>query len=90
METCDVCGWVDDLTQLVHPDVVLGANSGVSLREAQQQAHEVKSRAPGWRPLRPGEQPNSSLASPACALSVPEREGFVPYWKSRWVSNIVA
>lgn len=82
METCPACGWIDDLTQLVHPDVVLGANSGLSLREAQQRAPLVEP-APGWRRLRPGEQPHGSLASPACALTVPERVGFVPYWKAR-------
>lgn len=81
MEACVVCGWVDDLTQLAHPDVIVGANSGVSLREAQQRAPEVKNRAPGWRPLRPGEHPHGALASPACALGVPDRDGFVPYWE---------
>jgi len=83
LETCGACGWIDDLTQLVHPDVVFGANAGMSLREAQARAPAAATPAPEWRPLAPGEQPGGSLASPACALTVPERDGFVPYWKAR-------
>lgn len=83
METCRVCGWIDELQQLVHPDFIVGANAGVSLREAQRRAPVAQPRSADWRPLRDGEHPQGEFASPACALGVPEREGFVPYWKRR-------
>jgi hypothetical protein len=89
--TCPVCGWVDDLEQLAHPDLVYGANSGLSLRDAQ-----ARSRAAGqgaavtypqdehWRPLRPGETPPADPegpSSPVCYVGTPDRSEFVPYWR---------
>lgn len=92
-ETCPVCGWIDDYFQLVHPDFVLGANSGLSLREAQRgalvaypmitRASDTFLRDPNWRPLAPGETPRNSsfdLASPVCYLTAPGLEEFEPYW----------
>lgn len=84
---CPVCGWIEDFEQLVHPDFVVGANSGVSLREGQARAASLASlthvRDPAWRPLRPGEHPaEGNAASPVCYLGTPERVGFVPYWLS--------
>lgn len=83
--TCPVCGWIEDFEQLVHPDFVVGANSGVSLREAQVRARALISlthaRDPAWRALRPGEDPSKgSAASPVCYLGTPDPAGFVPYW----------
>jgi len=88
-----VCGWVDDLEQLVHVDLVYGANSGRSLRQAQRAALDDhlltqasvagRSRDPRWRPLAPGEVPASgadSPASPVCYVSTPEPAEYEPYW----------
>ena len=92
-ETCPVCGWVDDYFQLAHPDFMLGANSGLSLREAQASAlaafpMTVKVlgtflRDSRWRPLAVNETPTngaSVFASPVCYLSLPDPEKFEPYW----------
>jgi hypothetical protein len=92
-ESCPVCGWIDDLFQLTHPEFILGANSGLSLREAQVAAMlvwPVSAMAAGsfirdnsWRPLQAGESPRngtSSLASPVCYLNLPDAEEFEPYW----------
>lgn len=79
-----MCGWIDDLEQLAHADFVVGANAGLSLREAQARAAGLsyaEPRDPKWRPLRPGEQPRSEVASPVCSLSTPAREDFEPYWR---------
>lgn len=90
LATCPVCAWVDDLEQLAHPDLVVGANTGRSLREAQADALATVAqrgdfpRDPAWRPLRPGEEPDAAageFSSPACALTTPPRDGFVPYWR---------
>lgn len=83
-QTCPVCGWIDDLGQLVQPDFVVGANPR-SLREAQVLArgliNSVHERDPKWRPLRPGEHPVASgSASPVCYLGTPDPDEFVPYW----------
>jgi len=92
-ETCPVCGWIDDLEQLVHVDVIYGANNGRSLRQAQCSAldgHPLTQQRVGefardarWRPLAPGETPVAgadSLASPVCYLGTPEAEEYEPYW----------
>ena len=84
METCSVCGWVDDFDQLVHPDFVVGANA-LSLREAQVRARGISSsvpKDPKWRPLRTGEQPRADFASEVCAIGNPDRETFEPYWSN--------
>lgn len=90
-ETCDVCGWVDDFQQLVHPDITYGAN-GLCLRQAQHNflaglavcppaaayEHDVQ-----WRPLMPGESPpwdDAAPSSPTCYLAMPDPEDYVPYW----------
>jgi hypothetical protein len=93
LEACGVCRWVDDLVQLAQPDFGIGANSGLSLRQAQSAALAVYpvavkkaggfSRHPAWRPLSPGEHPETgahSLASPVCYMTVPDLEDFEPYW----------
>lgn len=92
-ETCPVCGWIDDYLQLAHPDFMLGANSGLSLREAQTialTACPVSERVMGtffrdshWRPLVAGETPRNgatAMASPVCYLSAPDPGEFEPYW----------
>ncbi len=92
---CPVCGWVDDLLQLVHPDLAVGANAGHSLRAAQRRALEAAPlalgrfgaylRDPAWRPLRPGEDPGNralTLSSPVCFLTAPDPEEVEPYWLS--------
>lgn len=92
-ETCPVCGWVDDFLQLAHPDFTLGANSGVSLREAQASAllaYPMTVKASGafardgrWRPLAVRETPRNAeaaLASPVCYMDTPDPEEFEPYW----------
>jgi hypothetical protein len=92
--TCPACGWVDDFEQLAHPDLVYGANSGVSLRQAQLRsrgklASEPAAAAPyrrdaQWRPLRPGETPAADPrgpTSPVCELTTPDPRDFVPYWQ---------
>ncbi len=93
-DTCPVCGWVDDLLQLAQPDFVIGANSGLSLREAQTRArtaHPIAVREAGgfsrdsrWRPLFPSENPtgSSGVASPVCYMVSPDPETFEPYWLS--------
>ena len=75
---CPVCGWEDDHVQLRFPASSIGANR-LSLFEYQQTIALVQAplgverlrafeRAPGWRPLRPGEirnepdQPQSGRA----------------------------
>lgn len=92
-ETCAVCGWVEDLAQLAQPDFAVGANIGLSLREAQRaqlviypidvkKAGSFK-RDPRWRPLSPAEYPAADAAGPAspvCYLTAPDPETFVPYW----------
>jgi hypothetical protein len=90
---CPVCGWLDDFEQLVHPDLVYGANSGRSLREAQASAlisfpasalqHGDFARDPLWRPLRAGETPpteEGAPASPVCYISTPDPANYAPYW----------
>lgn len=80
LQTCPVCGWIDDFDQLVHPDFVIGANP-LSLREAQAKATGLTHsgpKDPKWRPLRKGEQPRTESSSEVCALSTPEV--FAPYW----------
>lgn len=92
--TCPVCGWVDDFEQLAHPDLVYGANEGLSLRQAQLRIHAALAtsparatsfeRDPRWRPLRPGETPPADPdgpASPVCYLGTPDPADFVPYWR---------
>ena len=91
-DTCPVCGWVDDLLQLAQPDFVIGANTGLSLREAQSRAlaaHPAAVREAGgfsrdarWRPLLPSEHPTEgfSAASPVCYMVSPDPETFRPYW----------
>ena len=92
-EMCPVCGWIDDYLQLAHPDFTLGANSGLSLREAQANALAARPMAvkalgvflrdSRWRPLAAGENPPngaSAFASPVCYLSMPDPEEFEPYW----------
>lgn len=95
LATCATCGWIDDLQQLEHPDFIVGANAGRSLREAQAAALARYplagargggvERAREWRPLHPGEDPAAAglSASPACALATPERDGYLPYWRRR-------
>ena len=93
LETCAVCGWVDDLVQLAQPDFGIGANPGLSLRQAQAAALDVHPlavreagpflRHPAWRPLSPGEHPRtgaSLLASEVCYMTAPDPEDFEPYW----------
>ncbi len=93
LESCPICGWVDDLVQLAQPDFAVGANAGVSLREAQSRAlgllpPEVRSagafaRSSRWRPLSPSEDPSAeafTLASPVCYLTDPDPDSFEPYW----------
>ena len=89
---CAVCGWIDDFEQLVHPDLVYGANAGVSLRQAQRRAGEGTSidpsaalnysRDPRWRALRQDETPvePGAPASPVCYVGTPDPESYVPYW----------
>lgn len=92
-DTCPVCGWIDDYLQLVHPDFILGGNSGMSLREAQARAlaawppalkaSGAFSRDNRWRPLALGERPRNGLfesASPVCYLNTPDPGEFIPYW----------
>lgn len=93
-DTCPICGWVDDLVQLAQPDFAIGANSGVSLREAQSRALAVYpvavrekagfSRDSRWRPLASAEYPTGPfvLASPVCYLVSPDPDTFEPYWLS--------
>jgi hypothetical protein len=84
LQTCPVCGWIDDFDQLVHPDFVVGAN-GCSLREAQAKAAGIAhsgAKDPRWRPLRKGEQPRAEYASEVCAIGNPDRELFEPYWSN--------
>ena len=90
--SCAVCGWIDDFEQLVHPDLVYGANSGDSLRQAQRRARERLatdpraaanySRDPHWRALRDGETPVEvdAPASPVCYIATPDPASYVPYW----------
>jgi hypothetical protein len=89
---CAMCGWIDDFEQLVHPDLVYGANSGLSLRQAQRRARERLAtvvtatedyaRDPAWRALRDGETPVDvgGPSSPVCYVGTPDRESYVPYW----------
>jgi hypothetical protein len=89
---CARCGWIDDFEQLVHPDLVYGANSGLSLRQAQRRARERLARVagatekyapdPAWRALREGETPVDigEPSSPVCYGGTPDRESYVPYW----------
>ncbi len=92
-ESCRVCGWVDDLVQLSQPDLTVGLNHGVSLRQAQRAVLESfpatvresggAARDPVWRPLGRDEHPPAaagSASSPVCYLSVPEPEEYEPYW----------
>lgn len=95
-EACLVCGWIDDYFQLTHPDFILGANSGISLREAQAAvpgANPAAANVSGtflkdsrWRPLASGETPcigAAGLASPVCYLDTFEAEAaedFEAYW----------
>lgn len=92
--TCPVCGWIDDFEQLAHPDLVYGANAGLSLRQAQVRSIAAPATAPArgteferderWRPLRTGETPPADpdgLSSPVCYLGTPEPDEFVPYWR---------
>lgn len=92
--TCPACGWIDDFAQLAHPDLVYGANSGMSLRQAQLRARERPASKPAerasygrealWRPLRPGETPSADPqgpSSPVCELTTPDLADFVPYWQ---------
>ncbi len=93
LDTCPICGWVDDLVQLAQPDFAVGANAGLSLRQAQSRSLaqlplEVRSagafvRSARWRPLSPAEDPSAdafTLASPVCYLSAPDPDTFEPYW----------
>jgi hypothetical protein len=95
-ETCVVCGWIDDFEQLVHPDITYGANSGLCLRQAQQDLlaspARIAARAAGferdpqWRPLRQGELPvvdGSGPSSPVCYVATPDPESYIPYWLPR-------
>jgi hypothetical protein len=91
--TCPLCGWVDDGVQLAQPDFTVGANVGLSLREAQQKAlaryprtvteRDGYAREPRWRPLLPGEGPRTSAfgpSSPVCYLDSDSLEESEPYW----------
>jgi hypothetical protein len=90
---CAVCGWVDDFEQLVHPDLVYGANSGLSLRQAQRRALDPSAtntvatrnfaRDPEWRALRNDEVPFEigEPSSPVCYVATPDPESYVPYWR---------
>ena len=92
-ERCGLCGWIDDFEQLVHPDIVYGENSGVSLRQAQRKslrtypASSLASgelrRDPQWRPLSEAEVPSEAAgpSSPVCYLGTPDRDTYVPYWR---------
>lgn len=92
-DTCPVCHWVHDLSQLAQPDFVIGRNSGTSLRQAQRAALatypidvvEIRglTRAPAWRPLGPSEHPKTRgivMTSPVCYLLEPDPAVFEPYW----------
>lgn len=84
-QPCPECGWRDDFAQLVHPDLVVGANHGLSLREAQQRASSLQPsahpRSPAWRPLHPGEHPpEGNSASPVCSIGTPDPADVRPYW----------
>jgi hypothetical protein len=91
---CPMCGWIDDFEQLVHPDLVYGANAGVSLRQAQRRARVALEATPGaasqyrrderWRPLHADETPAADPggpSSPVCSMGTPDPAGYVPYWR---------
>jgi hypothetical protein len=89
---CAVCGWLDDFEQLVHPDLIYGANSGLSLRQAQSRAAALSqakddtakfARDPQWRPLHADETPvdETGPSSSICYLATPDPESYVPYWR---------
>jgi hypothetical protein len=93
---CPVCGWTDDFQQRVHPDITYGANSGLSLRQAQQRllishpAGEGRTlgfeRDPQWRPLEAGEVPladEMGPSSPVCYIATPDAGQYIPYWLQR-------
>ena len=96
-ETCPVCGWIDDFEQLAHPDLLYGANAGLSLRQAQGRNLSVLGttgsgrtvdfeRDEHWRPLRAKETPPADPdgpSSPVCYLGTPDPADFVPYWRRR-------
>lgn len=56
---CSVCGWEDDPSQIRHPRMRGGANTG-SIHDYQQESNtwritETDARDPAWRPLHPDE-----------------------------------
>lgn len=92
-DTCPLCHWADDLSQLAQPDFAVGLNPGVSLRQAQRAVlgdypigvTETRgfTRDPAWRPLGPAEHPRArgiGMASPVCYLVAPDPATFEPYW----------
>ena len=73
-----------------------GANSGLSLRQAQARVAGLLAEAPDraagfardtrWRPLRAGETPVADPfgpSSPVCYVGTPDRADYVPYWRRR-------
>jgi Cysteine-rich CPCC len=92
-QTCPLCAWIDDAVQLAEPDFEVGANVGLSLRQAQRKAlaalplalrnHAGYVRDRAWRPLAPGESPRNAAfgsSSPVCYLESDAVEEIEPYW----------
>ncbi len=86
-ELCGLCGWEDDLVQLKHPQLAVGAN-GESLAAAQRasimkypvamQSFDGHTRDPQWRPLTAEETQSRELHRP---VGSPVLDASVYYWR---------